>query len=268
MKSKAEAIAENILNIILDKVMWNGESPYSKLIECVNRQIATFTEEQLNTGDLTSWVRIKGILKHITDICHEYLSDAIIVQIEKSIENEINKSDDDSDLFDAYSCAISSLKYYAKGLLLDDIVPTVHHNECSVLNHKMSLKDENVCESNINDLFISLLLERIHCVVISNMAAYLTRIAEMIENKFVLNTERILKQHRNGCSLCASNILTMALTIGLAIPSIIFLWRGDSILVKEQVFVLSIIIVGSFCITYIVNTVVKVFFNRQVDDND
>lgn len=30
MKSKAEAIAENILNIILDKVMWNGESPYSK----------------------------------------------------------------------------------------------------------------------------------------------------------------------------------------------------------------------------------------------
>lgn len=36
MKSKAEAIAENILNIILDKVMWNGESPYSKLIECVN----------------------------------------------------------------------------------------------------------------------------------------------------------------------------------------------------------------------------------------
>lgn len=42
MKSKAEAIAENILNIILDKVMWNAESPYSKLIECVNRQIATF----------------------------------------------------------------------------------------------------------------------------------------------------------------------------------------------------------------------------------
>lgn len=42
MKSKAEAIAENILNIILDKVIWNGESPYSKLIECVNRQIATF----------------------------------------------------------------------------------------------------------------------------------------------------------------------------------------------------------------------------------
>ena len=46
MKSKAEAIAENILNIILDKVMWNGESPYSKLIECVNRQIATFSNLQ------------------------------------------------------------------------------------------------------------------------------------------------------------------------------------------------------------------------------
>ena len=267
MKSKAEAIAESILNIILDKVMWNSESPYSKLIECVNRQIAIFIEEQLNTGNLTSRVRINGILQRISNICHEHFSDAIIVQIEKSVENEINKSYNVSDLLVAYNCTISSLKYYAKGLL-SDIAPTIHHKECSVLKHKMNLKDGNVCESSINDFYISLLEERIRCVVISNTAAYLTHIAEIIENKYVLNTESVVKPHRNGCNLCASHILSVALTIGFAIPSTMFLWIGCLKFGKEQLFVLSIVLVCSFCITYIVNTVVKVFSNRHVDDND
>ena len=37
MKSRTEAIAEAIIDIVLDNVMWKKESPYSKLKEYFNK---------------------------------------------------------------------------------------------------------------------------------------------------------------------------------------------------------------------------------------
>ena len=274
MKSRTEAIAEAIIDIVLDNVMWKKESPYSKLKEYVNNLIVTMYEEQLNTGNVTSSEQMNNTIKLISEKCQELFSEDVIWLIDKLIRDKIKMVGYNINLQEIYYCVIYSLKYYVKGMQVD-MIPTISQEGSRIVRRMTSIRDNNVRESGINDIYIvhlhSLVWERIRCEVISHIAAYLTHIIEMIENRCILAMERSVKP--KTCKTCkfsfnVSNFLTTFIYLGLVVSSIVFLWRGRSIFEKEQFFVLSIIIVVSFCITYIFNTIVKMLSNRHVDDND
>lgn len=151
MKSRTEAIAEAIIDIVLDNVMWKKESPYSKLKEYVNNLIVTMYEEQLNTGNVTSSEQMNNTIILISEKCQELFSEDVIWLIDKLIRDKIKMVGYNINLQEIYYCVIYSLKYYVKGMQVD-MIPTISQEGSRIVRRMTSIRDNNVRESGIYDI--------------------------------------------------------------------------------------------------------------------